>query len=205
MVCEGLIPMIRIKFRITYDWKIKILLISVLFLSLLAFDWSVTIAEQSGEQIQNGETFIPADAGKRHFYLTNVSYPTNQALNACASGYHMASLWEILDVSNLIYDQDHPDAHTKDDSGYGPPSGWYGWIRTGGASSSSSTTGTGNCLNWSSTASDVYGVAIRLATQWEAAPGDISTWDATSFTCSPVGPVWCVGNFGVVYLPQVAK
>jgi hypothetical protein len=145
---------------------------------------------QSSDDLSSLEAVQSSSTG--HFYLTNSSYSTIQTLNACASGYHMASLWEILDVSNLIYDMDHPAAHTKADSGYGPPSGWYGWVRTGGASSNSSTTGTGNCLNWSSTASDVYGVAIRLAFEWEAAPGDISTWDATSFACSFYGPVWCV-------------
>jgi hypothetical protein len=96
----------------------------------------------------------------------------------------MASLWELVDISNLIYDYVHPAAHTKDDSGYGPPSFWYGWIRTGGSSSNSATTGTGNCLNWTSTSSADSGVSVRLSRTWETAPGDIGPWDATSFTCN---------------------
>jgi hypothetical protein len=133
-----------------------------------------------------------AGGGKPHFYLTDATYETNQVKTACATGYHMASLWEILDVSNLIYDYDHPAAHVKDDSGQGPPSYWYGWIRTGQDSSGSGTTGSGNCLNWTTTGSSEYGVAVRLSRTWETAPGDIFTWDATSFSCGFLGEVWCV-------------
>jgi hypothetical protein len=119
----------------------------------------------------------------------------------------MASLWEILDVSNMVYDYDHPAAHVKADSGNGPPSGWYGWVRTGWAASTSDIAGTGNCLAWTSTSSGDSTVAVRLATAWETAPGDIGPWDATSFTCNFNGPVWCVGDFGsgAVYLPLIMK
>jgi len=117
----------------------------------------------------------------------------------------MASLWEILDVSNLVYAYNHPDAHVQNDSGQGPPSGWYGWVRTGNWDSTSATAGTGNCNNWTSTSSGDSTVAVRLVTAWELAPGDIGTWDATSFTCNFNGPVWCVGDFagGAVYLPII--
>ncbi len=135
----------------------------------------------------------PTAAGAgRHYYLTNANYATNLAKTACAAGYHMASFWEILDVSNLIYDYDHPAAHTKADSGYGPPSFWNGWVRTGWDSSGSTTTGSGNCLNWTSNSSADSGVTVRLSRTWETAPGDIFTWDATSWPCNIVGPVWCV-------------
>jgi hypothetical protein len=135
---------------------------------------------------------LSSGGGDRHVYLTAANYATNQVRTACASGYHMASLWELYDVSNLVYDYGHPAAYTKADSGYGPPSYWYGWVRTGYDSSSSSTTGTGNCNNWSNTSSSVYGVSARLSRTWETAPGDIGPWDATSFTCNFTGPVWCV-------------
>lgn len=157
------------------------------------------------------EISTQAASGSR-FYLTDANHPPDEALTACASGYHMASLWEILDVSNLSYAYDHPDAHIKADSGNGPPSGWNGWVRTGGSASTSSTAGTGNCNNWTSASSGASAASIRLATNWETAPGDISTWDATSFTCNFVGPVWCVeDNFagspgsGVIYLPIILK
>ena len=186
--------MIQIKLRIVFDWQIKLLLIGGLFLSLLAFDSPITLESLSSEQTNTQSTYFPTGGKEKHFYLTDLNYKSDEALTACASGYHMASLWEILDVSNLTYDYDHPAAHTKDDSGFGPPSYWYGRVRTGYSSSSSSTTGTGNCLNWSSAESDKFGLFVRLSRSWETAPGDIFTWDATSFTCATNGPVWCVGD-----------
>ncbi|MHB8788976.1 MAG: hypothetical protein ACYDBT_03760 [Desulfobulbaceae bacterium] len=135
---------------------------------------------------------VSPTGGRKIFYLTHNDYYPNQALTACGAGYHMASLWEILNVTNLVYEYDNPAAYTKTDSGYGPPSNWYGWVRTGYDSSGSSTTGRGNCLNWTSNDAANYGVCVRLSSSWETAPGDIFTWDATSFTCNLVGPVWCV-------------
>ena len=147
-----------------------------------------------------------ATGGGRHFYLTSTSYNTDQVLNACAPGYHMASLWEIVDVSNLVYDWDHPAAYTKADSGQGPPSFWYGWVRTGFDSSSSSATGAGNCASWTTRSSSAYGVSVRLSYSWEALPGEIGgIWDATSFPCNYSGPVWCVGDFHALYLPAVMR
>ena len=145
-------------------------------------------------------------ASGRSFYQTQAVYATNQVLTACAAGYHTASLWEMLDVSNLSYAYNHPAAHVQDDSGKGPPSGWYGWVRTGNWISTSGTAGTGNCNNWSSTSGSHSGVAVRLSTAWETAPGDISAWDATAFTCNFSGEVWCVqDSAGGVYLPILLK
>lgn len=129
--------------------------------------------------------------GSAHFYLTAADYNPDEALAACASGYHMASLWEMLDVSNLTYDTDHPDAYTQDDGGSGPPSGWNGWVRTGRNNSGSNSAGSGNCLTWTSTDSSYYGTAVRLSAAWESAPGEIGTWDAGAYQCSLSGPVWC--------------
>ncbi len=141
----------------------------------------------------------------RHFYVTDTSYATNTVLTACSRGYHMASLWEILDVSNPIYDTNHPDARKRDDSGYGPPSDWNGWVRTGVSSNGDNLTGTGNCNNWSSISSTAYGVSVRLSRYWETAPGDIASWNASSYACNYVGPVWCAGYFKELYLPIARK
>ncbi len=128
----------------------------------------------------------------RLYYLTEANFSTSQALTACAAGYHMASMWEIIDPSNLTYDYTNPAAHTKADSGQGPPSLWYGWVRTGGDSSGSGTAGTGNCNNWTSNSNAVSGVSVRLSRTWETPPNEIGgIWDATSFTCNFTGPVWC--------------
>jgi hypothetical protein len=140
-----------------------------------------------------GASDVSAQSGSGiSFYVTDINFFSIDALTACASGYHMASLWEILDVSNLVYAYNHPDAHVKDDSGQGPPSFWYGRVRTGQDASGSATAGMGNCDNWTSNSSADSGVFVRLSRTWETAPGDIGTWDATSFTCNLVGPVWCI-------------
>ena len=150
--------------------------------------------EQLGSlaELTPDNVMLASSGGATNFYLTDANYATDKALTACASGYHMASLWEILDVSNLTYDYNHPAAHTKTDSGSGPPSSWYGWARTGWNSSTSATAGTGNCSTWTSTSGANSTVAVRLSRTWETAPGDIFTWDATSYACTFTGPVWCV-------------
>lgn len=131
---------------------------------------------------------------KSGFYLTNTDYSPSTALTACATGYHMASIWELMNISALTYHSAHPSAHNKADDGYGPPSHWYGWVRTGWDSSANSTAGSGNCLNWTSSSNTDYGVSVRLSNAWATPLGSIGPWEATSFTCDMVGPVWCVSD-----------
>ena len=142
----------------------------------------------------SGEAASSVDASgddRRQFYLAKVNSEADQALSACAGGYHMASLWEILDVSNLSYAYGHPAAYTKDDSGAGPPSYWNGWVRTGWNGSSENSAGQANCDNWSQKATG-FGTIVRLVNAWGTTPGEIFTWDATAFQCTGVAPVWCV-------------
>jgi hypothetical protein len=130
----------------------------------------------------------------RAFYLTQATFDGSQALTACAAGYHMASLWEIHEPSNLIYDT--ALGLTQDDSGSGPPSR-YGWIRTGrSASSSGQFPGVGNCNAWSSNASTDFGSAVVLSADWADignTSGPISPWQAQIFDCGTAAVrVWCV-------------
>jgi hypothetical protein len=196
--------MIRLSLHIKGDWRTAVLLVCLLMGIPLASSVAAREPATNTSMPDSAAAYLPHSAG-RHFYLTSANYATNQVKTVCAAGYHMASLWEILDVSNLVYDYDHPAAYNKADSGYGPPSNWYGWVRTGYDSSGSTTTGAGNCLNWTSTSSPNNGVSVRLSDTWETAPGDIFTWDATSFGCGFTGPVWCVGSFFANYLPLVMR
>ncbi len=153
----------------------------------------------------SGATF-PTGRSGRHYYLTEANFDSDQALTACAAGYHMAAMWEIVDPSSLIYDANHPDAHTKMDSGQGPPSFWYGRVRTGQDASTSATAGTGNCNNWTSVDAGDSGAFVRLSRTWETPPSEIGgIWEVETFTCNVVGPVWCVGDFNLVYLPAVLR
>jgi hypothetical protein len=164
------------------------------FVPTTNYEW-IPAAESEAAPLSAAEAGETTASGTvRHIYLTKANYRPNQAKSACAAGYRMASFWEIFDISNVIYDYNHPQAYVKTDSGQGPPSYWHGWVRTGYDSSGSSTTGTGNCLNWTSSSAGDYGVSVRLSRTWETAPGDIGTWDANEFTCNITGPVWCVRN-----------
>ena len=130
-------------------------------------------------------------SGLRKFYLTDVEYYGNNTAGAsvCAEGYHFASLWEILDVSNLEYNQDL--GATNDDSGYGPPSSIGGWIRTGYSANNDGNPGKANCTNWSTTLRD--GTTAKLVPNWVVSSiQNIHVWDVENFPCSSDQYVWCV-------------
>ena len=127
----------------------------------------------------------------RKFYLTDANYDGNNADGAsvCAEGYHFASLWEILDVSNLEYNQDL--GATNDDSGSGPPSSIGGWIRTGYSENNDVIPGKANCTNWSTTSGN--GTTVKLVPNWDVSSiKDIHVWDVENHPCSSNRYVWCV-------------
>jgi hypothetical protein len=139
-------------------------------------------------------TIVSAEAAKgpRKFYLTQDFVKGSQALNACAEGYHMASLWEIFDTSNLKYDTTL--GTTQDDSGSGPPTGFGGWIRTGYASSGDSLiTGRDNCFAWTSDSDADRGTAANLTFAWDSQQATrIDPWDTSLHACLSLLKVWCV-------------
>jgi hypothetical protein len=133
--------------------------------------------------------------GRRRFYLTTTTHQGGAAPSACASGFHMASLWEIHDVSGLRYDTSR--GATKADSGAGPPndSGIQsfdpgGWIRTGAVSSSTSTPGLGNCSAYSSNSGT--GTFAYLVDNWTLAGEVQSPWGAGVRPCNEPQQVWCI-------------
>ena len=146
----------------------------------------------------------------RKFYLSKTPVQGNRALTACAAGYHMASMWEVFNVSTLQYDT--VNGAMADDSGSGPPTNPnpppvtdYGWIRTGaGASNQSSPNpGVANCNVWRSNAGDVKGSAVRLLPRWDYAGAQLAIvpWQVMMDPGTKEGPacgyplsVWCVQN-----------
>ena len=129
---------------------------------------------------------------RKSFYVTETTHNGSQALTACAEGYHMASVWEILDPSNLRYNTQL--GATWPDSGFGPPtaSASEAWIRTGGPASNSETIGLGNCNAWTSASQDDFGTLVRLDFPWDAAGEKVSPWDVFTTTCVAPAHVWCV-------------
>jgi len=166
-------------------------LVTLLALALLmaAFvgylTWGQKEAAASGPQAP-----AAASTGMRQYYLTTDLHDGSEALTACASGYHFASLWEILDPSNLKYNTDL--GYTWEDSGQGPPTSTQGWVRTGFTSSTSNTEGQANCNAWTSSESGHYGTRAFLPPSWTAAVQDIHVWTVWTFGCDFGFQVWCV-------------
>ncbi|HET6669538.1 MAG TPA: hypothetical protein VFH15_04830 [Pyrinomonadaceae bacterium] len=131
---------------------------------------------------------------RKSYYLTQTTHNGSQPLTACAAGYHMASLWEIHDPSNLRYDTEL--GLTEADSGFGPPSA-SGWIRTAGGPAGaivgSGLAGRSNCLAWT-VSNEEYGTLVFLpGAFWDGLNVTVvSPWRASTDRCDSSQRVWCV-------------
>ena len=227
----------KVSIRIRYDRRsglVGLLALALLVAALLGYlAWGQREAAASGLQAPLDHPFdlaqgrardrpfdraqdrpLASSAGLRGYYLTQFWYNGADAdgtdgngAGVCAEGYHFASLWEILDPSNLKYDTDL--GMVRDDSGQGPPTFPYfgGWVRTGYYSSTSSTPGTGNCDAWTSSSSGDYGTTAYLPNDWTAGQ-DIHVWQVDTTTCDNILlRVWCVADSASVpvYLPLILK
>jgi len=150
-------------------------------------------------------TVFTSTAPIRGYYLTKSTITGSKVLTACASGYHFASIWEILNTSDLHYNTTL--GRTNVNSGHGAPAvtghstladAAYGWIRTGGPDDP-------NCVNWTSSnatdAGSIGGLDIPgggAQPQWVI---DNGTGGGTAISCDgtlsgtplSVG-AWCVQN-----------
>lgn len=139
---------------------------------------------------------------RKRYYATQGTFNGSQALPACASGFHMASLWEIRDPSNLAYDT--VLGQTNADNGTGPSC--YGsllpWVRTGNVASTIETgwPGGGNCANWTTTNPLFFGSAAGPWCAWDfdhiEANGEgtelFERWEVDSYSCDSERSVWCI-------------
>jgi len=186
----------NMRFRIQFQRRsdlVTLLTMTFLVLGFLGFLlWSHQQAAASTPDAPQAATL-----GLRRYYLTSYSqstYQGDQAKTACATGYHMASLWEILDPSNLQYDSQLGE--TQDDSGGGPPSQEVtGWVRTGYTSMGSgwNVPGQSNCNNWIENSISFFGTVAKLPSGWEdVADADVNVWDVGATTCNSSIGVWCV-------------
>jgi len=139
-------------------------------------------------------------AGARQYYLTDIdSYYSDAAIGACASGFHMANLFEIADPSNLSYGYSLTDAHTTADSATGPPTQRSGWVRTGYEARTDDAPGVGNCSNWVSTSASDYGTVAYISAEWTdpSRGGSIAVvsgtpWASFAQECNLGARVWCI-------------
>ena len=133
---------------------------------------------------------IKSTAPARGYYLTTGTFDGSHALAACTVGYHMASVWEVHEPSNLRYDNNL--GFNVDDSGFGPPTGYGGWMRTGLVSNVSGVTGVGNCAAWSSNSASDNGTQVGLEQDYfDSGPGSLP-WAGGFASCSFLNRVWCV-------------
>jgi hypothetical protein len=143
----------------------------------------------------------PAHAGapttqvdaRRPFYLTKGRFNGGKALTACATGYHMASVWEIKETALLRYD--NTLGRNDGDSTFGgPPSSTtndskgIGWIRAG--------SNLANCKQWTSSSANDFGTEGTLFINNSGEPvwvvGDGGNYDVVSSNTQQ--GVWCVQN-----------
>jgi hypothetical protein len=125
----------------------------------------------------------------RRFYVTSSFHKGDTVLTACATGFHMASFWEISGVSDLRYDTSL--GWTRIDSGFGAPVA-TGWIRTGGDSASIAAPGRGNCANWVSSSNSVYGTVLTPEFRWDNPALQVHPWYSSASICNETWRVWCV-------------
>lgn len=140
----------------------------------------------------------PAGAGRRRYYLTTTRHDGAQAPTACATGYHMASVWEIREPGVLDYESTL--GATTADSGEGPPTvafvgtsapnDFYGWIRNGYLAVGN-TVGA-NCAAYTSNSPSHAGPAIGLYFEIGYSNSSaIAPWIWSNFNCSQTLRVWC--------------
>ena len=134
-------------------------------------------------------------AGSRPwFYLTTTRYTGAEAATACDAGFHMASMWEILDVSNLRYDTVR--GYTDPGGDGGPPIDFNGWIRVASTPFGGDIIGLANCEAWTSSLGTDYGTGVALDAPaqfpWDGPTTRISPWTAYTYLCSSEEPVWCI-------------
>ena len=170
---------------------------------------SPMVMRSDGLQFPDGtvQTTAAQSDPRRAFYLTNSRWDGASAPGACADGFHMASLWEILDPTDLRYATEVSDKKRNSDSGFGPPAREAGWIRTGNSSRSDQTDlnskgdgGVVNCDAYTSNSSDAEGSVVFLSDCWQDADDcsdsfgreAASWWISAEQRCDVTQEVWCV-------------
>jgi|SRR5579862_16569 len=139
----------------------------------------------------SGAATTTSTAPARHFYLTKTMHDGSHALGSCATGYHVASIWEIHEPALLTYNKSL--GLNLADDGAGPPTFYFGWARTGWLAAPTNIPGQGNCDAWTSNASGDSGTIFFLSSpSYSSAPTDPWTEDLNA--CSVPANVWCVEN-----------
>jgi len=145
----------------------------------------------------------PVNAGvpvkPKMYYLTKNTFDGGDAIKSCDPRFHMASISEIQDPSNLQYVNRSTSVYDSlvDDEGLGPPSNQMGWVRSGVYPPSGFVY---DCDDFRDNHNDQLATTLTLKAFWpNAGPGQpVVTPDyvvhAAQHPCSQPEPVWCVGD-----------
>ncbi|AMY10657.1 hypothetical protein LuPra_03896 [Luteitalea pratensis] len=142
----------------------------------------LTEVEQLRAQLAAIESSV-AGLKPRRFYLTQEdTFDGATVLGACATGFHMASIFEVSEPSTLRYDTEL--GYRNVDSGSGPPIHRGGWIRTG----RDTTPGfPAHCTVWTNNSPANVGTSAMLRFESRLVP-----WESKLEFCNQAGRVWCV-------------
>ena len=200
----------RISLRIHILHRSDLAVLLTLAIIAIIFLGYLVVAQES---VAASSQQVPAVAAARmrQYYLTKDSFKGSKpsgsngsGAGVCANGYHFASLWEILDPSNMKYDTLLGDDSL--DSGKGPPSFTSGWVRTGSSSNNSPNPGHANCSNWELVTG--FGTVVSLTTNWtDSSNRDIFVWDAAFQPCGLEVQVWCMEDYNwmKIYIPLIMR
>ena len=182
----------RLRLRITFRRRSELVLLPIAGLLMWVAAAHLASGQRDAIDVRSQALqSVGAEPGEpRQFYLTTGVHDGSSTTSACASGYHMASLWEILSPSNLSYNTVLGQT-TDTDSGQGPPSSTNGWVRTGFINTVSGGAGMSNCGAWTNAGSRGWGTAVSLTSSWSTG-GDLFVWDSTEAGCDREYAVWCV-------------
>jgi hypothetical protein len=195
---------LKLKLNLRYKSRAQLLALATILILCLAGFSNLAYGESRDAALITQAPALP-NLLPRQYYLTFSTYSGATAKSACDPGYHMASLWEILDTTRLRYNTSL--GYTQADSGQGPPAS-SGWVRTGYSSDSSGSPGSSNCYAWTSNSASYVGSSALLESDWiSAGGGDVHVWSSRTTICSLVKRVWCVADRAgfPLYLPLVMK
>ena len=129
--------------------------------------------------------------GRKRYYLTSASVDGSLPKQACASGFHMASLFELHEPALLAYAPALGEV-SESGSGVSAPAGIDGWVRTGVPDYSGIVAGDTNCNGYSTALAGDKGTTIRLLNSWSQPAIYSAPWQPFAIDCSAAKKVWCV-------------
>ena len=125
----------RLSLRIRFERRSDLISLLCLFGLVAVFLVSLGLGSGAAASASRSSPASPSLQMQRKYYLTTTLVDALGVSTACADGYHMASLWEIKDTSNLKYNATLRLC-TLADQGQGPPTingtdPLVGWVHTG--------------------------------------------------------------------------